>query len=515
MDSEDILYSDDKSIKLEIDSDAGNFEHNGRTIGFGGDKGLVYKDAKREYEFNDSLDIREGKVRFAILNTNVFYKTKFLIGYDDYSVEYSRYEGFKARFNDDFVGFKGYTEMNRKKYIDASVQGNRIILGQDQFTYLYKGTGFSYGGKTDRIAFHNKEEKIALRRDWGISFEDGDRGFSIKKDASIVLKKGGQEIILGGRQPVKFTDTENGIDGGNAKSGDGFDFDIAGMNFNVSTEEGKKATISTSIPGIGVEVDITSHGKNLFSLDFSKFGESISLYKNVYTWGFGEPDAGPQVEQNVKMSGPQHIGYVTHGSTSLLQGKVFMGFSTKTNTFLYNGEMSGMKPIVCLNNVKFSAKFGGDDWHVKVGEPENRDSWATVEPFCAGFKPSGYFALDKNSIGMGVGQRYDKELNATVDVGVGEIGFKVSFGYDIYGEMIVRFTDPWGLDKLKVSASAYCNIKACMGGCTNVLEVEVGGSLTLKITNVEFNAKGELHATVKVFGFGPSVSFPAEISFTY
>jgi hypothetical protein len=190
-----------------------------------------------------------------------------------------------------------------------------------------------------------------------------------------------------------------------------------------------------------------------------------TIYKNFYSWGVAIGDSkadtdGPAVEEPVKMEGPANIGYITQNSTSVLQVVLYASYSSKTKTFVLNGQATGSQPLLCTRNVTLAAKFSPNDWYVKVAD-KPRDKWASVKPLCLFVETQGYFYVDANVIEAGLNYGYHYDISTgwvTIIPKVFEAKVGAYFDFDIGGEGKIQLRPKFAIPYIRIWLSARAGI---------------------------------------------------------
>ena len=302
-------------------------------------------------------------------------------------------------------------------------------------------------------------------------------------------------------------------------------FTVAGMDLLVKPADGNNVSITTKVQGI--DIDLVTSGEGTMKTTVSKDGKKYgAIYKNFYSWGVSIGDTkadtdGPSVEEPVKMDGPANIGYITQNSNSVLQVVLYASYSTKTKTFVLNGQATGTQPLLCTRNVTLAAKFSPNEWYVKVAD-KPRDKWASVKPLCLFVETEGYFYVDDKVIQAGLNYGYHFDISSgwvTIIPEVFKAKVHAYFDFNIGGEGTIQLKPKFAIPEIRVWVNAKAGIDGCVeifgggGGCVTLIEVRIAGELVLVITDAEKSAAGKVSAGITVCGKSFDAEFQAKVNF--
>ena len=510
------LDIDKKILSFDIDKIALGFDYGGNwnisgspdLLAFGmGDMvmklgktvGLVYQDAKNKFTFGDSFKFDVGGFTLGIDGITSDLK-KYYISKGDFSLSYLRDLGFQVGFDKQTFSMGGI-----EKYFDVSLYGYGISVANDILSVKLGDLQVSGGGER-LFGIQYKEDLIAVSSDYELLMKSDDKGVQFDTEGKITLINGTQKIIAGGSQPIRFSEP-GGMD--MPENSNGYSMNVAGIDIKVEPQPGNQ--VKVDLDAKFAQFEALSKGEGQMDLSINVADKHIAtLYKNIYTWGLAigdqKPDSGPQVEETIKMDGPGNIGYITHGSTSVIQVKIYACYSSKTKTFLLNGAATGAKPFLCMENVNLAAKFSPDEWYVKVAEEKPRSKWARIQPFCIGIQTSGYFYMDGKIIKAGLNYGLHESVKTPwIDLAIISFQLKASLDVDIGGEGAIIYNPEFSIPMIKVWLDARVAIEACGDspfgslGCCTLAAISINGELMLQFTKNRKRIDGKVEACVSVF----------------
>ncbi len=487
-------------------------------------KGATYKDKKNLVVLGKDLIVTSSQLtslNFGIKNFAAA-NPDYYLNIEKYGISYNLENGYKVNIDNNWASMGGTKTLLAADWDDLKLD----IQSNGRVSASKAGYGLMYGGDLYAgVIGAGSEITLTKTLKLGLMDKVNKKGVEIGSDGIVTLINGDQKIIAGGNQPIKFEDSKSGMTSPDDATSDEMKFNVAGMNFVVKPADGNNITMTTKV--VGIDINLQTSGEGTMKAAVSKDGKLYgTIYKNFYSWGVAIGDSkadtdGPAVEEPVKMDGPANIGYITQNSTSVLQVLLYASYSSKTKTFILNGQATGSQPLLCTRNVTLAAKFSPDDWYVKVAD-KPREKWASVKPLCLFVETQGYFYIDKNVIEAGLNYGYHFDISTgwvTIIPKVFEAKVGAYFDFNIGGEGKIQLKPKFAIPYIRIWLDARAGIYGCVnifgggGGCVTLIEVRIAGELALVITDAEKSASGKISAGVTICGKSFDAEFSTKVNF--
>jgi hypothetical protein len=489
------------------------FKRNLVEVTIGKKDGLKYYDGTNIFQFGDDLmlSVENGEYQLGIkdLKTN---NRSFFAKKGDVEVGYNKNLGFVGKYQTHELTFGG-----QQRYFGLKTGPLETYVEQGAIYFDYDDLGLVGGG--DYIGgLKYKGQTMAIKKSGALEMTDNGKGFEVDDKGNITIINGTQRFIAGGNEPIRFVDAgENS----NSPNDGGFKFKVAGMDFEAKPSAGNNVILTTNAYSIA-DIEVASQGQGQMYCKVTRNGTHYgTLYKNLYTWGLAlgneTPDmSGPKPPVPVQMTGPSNIGHITHNSPSVIQAVLTAGYSSKTKSFFLSGAATGTKPLLCMDNVNFEARFNGapksgePQFLVKVADETPESKWAAIRPFCIPMGPSGFFYLDDKRLAAGVKVGFQFKGGTgwiTVIPGILAASIDVDFGYYLKGIAKLHYNPRFQLNELTVEASAWARVDACgkliitgSRGCINLASLKMTGRLSAQFDDNAKRVSGSLEACIGILG---------------